>query len=83
MNAEQTAQYLGISVGQLMLSFYRGLPPGNLGVKIDGQLQWDKSELVLPPTGDSSELDDADSEDQTLDSLSLLSTWPGDEDEEE
>lgn len=32
-----------------MLSFYKGLAPGSLGRKVDGELKWDEDSL-LPPS---------------------------------
>lgn len=46
LDQEQAAAYLGISEDELMMSFYRGLPPGKLGFKDDGKLVWRRQDLL-------------------------------------
>jgi hypothetical protein len=45
LNLEETAEYLGITVEELMQSRGRGLSPGKDGYKKDGTLVWDRKSL--------------------------------------
>lgn len=48
LDIDQAAEVLGITAHELSLSRYRGMAPGNLAQKVDGQLRWDKAKLPKP-----------------------------------
>lgn len=49
LTAPQAARYLGITEEELLRSYYRGLPPGNLGWKEGSDIVWNMADLVPPP----------------------------------
>ena len=49
LNTEEAAAYLDITPDELIMSFMRGLPPGNQAEKKDGRLTWDRRNLIPPP----------------------------------
>lgn len=49
LTLEEAAAYLGVTTDELMLSFWKGLPPGNQAEKKDGRLTWDRRNLIPPP----------------------------------
>lgn len=53
LDREQAAKRLGITVDELMMSFHRGLPPGNLGFTESpgGRLVWRREDLLAPRKG--------------------------------
>lgn len=48
LDVEQAAAHLGISTDELMMSFYRGLPPGKLAINEGQGLRWRRSDLARP-----------------------------------
>lgn len=50
MNTTEAAAYLGITVEQLIRSRKRGLPPGILGKRVEGELFWHPDDLIPPPS---------------------------------
>jgi len=45
LNLAEAAEFLGISEQELTLSRYRGIAPGKLATKKDGQLVWERKAL--------------------------------------
>lgn len=51
LTLDQAAAHVGLTPDALLLSFYRGLPPGNLGFKEtpSGPLVFKRADLLPPP----------------------------------
>ena len=48
LNIDEAAELLGVTAQDLMLSRMRGLEPGRLGFKRDGELVWRRKDLPKP-----------------------------------
>lgn len=49
LTLSEAAEYIGMTDDDLMMSRYRGLPPGTLGFKDAGRLVWRRVDLLPAP----------------------------------